>query len=77
MSVDVSWATQEQGCGTGAASDHPNFGKGTTMSAIKDKVVIVTGGGSGIGRATALTFAKAGRECSHYRPPSRAAERYC
>jgi NAD(P)-dependent dehydrogenase (short-subunit alcohol dehydrogenase family) len=34
--------------------------RGTVMSALNDKVVIVTGGSSGIGRAAPLSFAKKG-----------------
>jgi len=34
--------------------------RGIVMSALNDKIVIVTGGSSGIGRAAALNFAKKG-----------------
>lgn len=36
--------------------------KGNTMKRFKDKTVIITGAGSGIGRATAIRFAKEGAE---------------
>merc|ERR1711872_836075 len=36
----------------------------TTKMSTKERVVLITGGGSGIGRATAIKFSKAGYKCA-------------